>query len=1289
MVDSPLAIKVQRNFTSSLELFLTMLHLVFSLLVLKLVTAIESTTAHHYYVTAANGSDCPPSVPCHPLKYYVQNPSSYFTSDTVVEFLPGLHELNHTGHVYILQANNLTLVGSDSSAETPTGYSHLQSVVFCTDFTGFFFNLITDLKILNMRFSHCGSPLMSQIDSDTPQSVAEIFQVHVAIAIVEVHGLELHKVTVEKSFGYGLLGTNIWNRSIINDSHFVDNNEYIGKYQQCIDPNKVATCSGGNARLTYIDHPGVPANNTLEIINSEFLRGIAAIDPEPHLALSGGLDIIATVLFGHNIHITINNTVIAGNSGFIAGNMIISIYFGAEHVKIRIDRCHIHSGKGSSRSPPYPLGTTGLVCDISFTKEHSKGNTMPLHISNTNFTCNAGGVMMLTIRGRSNCVCNSSGYQVLMDSCKFFGNTIPNQAAVLSVSIANEKETVTVQETVLKVHFVLKNTTFHQNIEVHQRSFGALMVLLRIPEVTIINSTFDSNFGSRTVAVHRSKVVFEGQVVFQNNTSTRDGGALYLDESSLLHFKRGTMITFINNTAAQRGGAIFVESVRYGRPPSCFFELDSVNNYLQANVQLVFKGNRAEQAGDALYGGEIDQCSLFPEGLQYPYGIDFIENGNGWGRIVLADQLKVFESLFNFTDSSPSYSLVTSNAHRVCLCNESVPDFAKLQAVHKTAYPGQTIDVESVAVGQYNGTVPSVIIARTITSNTSMVLREVQLAQQSKRSCTRLQYTISSVNEYEVIQLYPTGAPRKYLTSLLTLINVTLLQCPPGFAFQNASNRCDCHPLLSQYNVTCDINNQTITKADTSWISFDQSGVVLHPDCPFDYCELGTVTFKLTEDPDIQCAFNRRGVLCGGCKPGFSLALGTSRCLECSSIWIFLLIPFAAAGLALVFLLLILNLTVSTGTINGLIFYANIVRANHAFFFPPGDSSFFSVFIAWLNLDLGIETCFWNGLDGYMKTWLQFAFPVYIWVIVVIIILLSRRFVFAAKLCGSHTVKVLATLFLLSYAKVLRTIITALSFTTPTLLVGPTMTVWLYDGNINYLGLKHTFLFLTALGFAFMFVLPFTLLVLLAPCLQAWSNKRFLRWVHRLKPLLDAYQGPYTDKFRCWTGVMLVVRNVLFLAFAVNGLGNPVVNLEIIITVVLGLQAFMWIPGRVYKVFLLNVLEAFFIVKLGVLSAWTIFIHQDNPNSIQDQTIAAYTITTITVVIFSAIVCYHVYVWLKGSHLIKGIARKYQKAQEVIAQDVPLDEDTSLATRVVRAPTVTFVEMNELRESLLSGDNNN
>ena len=40
------------------------------------------------------------------------------------------------------------------------------------------------------------------------------------------------------------------------------------------------------------------------------------------------------------------------------------------------------------------------------------------------------------------------------------------------------------------------------------------------------------------------------------------------------------------------------------------------------------------------------------------------------------------------------------------------------------------------------------------------------------------------------------------------------------------------------------------------------------------------------------------------------------------------------------------------------------------------------IFIARLNLDFGIETCLYYELDTYTKAWLQFVFPVYIWILV-------------------------------------------------------------------------------------------------------------------------------------------------------------------------------------------------------------------------------------------------------------------------------------------------------------------
>ena len=86
------------------------------------------------------------------------------------------------------------------------------------------------------------------------------------------------------------------------------------------------------------------------------------------------------------------------------------------------------------------------------------------------------------------------------------------------------------------------------------------------------------------------------------------------------------------------------------------------------------------------------------------------------------------------------------------------------------------------------------------------------------------------------------------------------------------------------------------------------------------------------------------------------------------------------------------------------------------------------IFIAWLNLDVGIETCYYNGMDTYGRTWLQFVFPLYVWALVGLIIVVSHYSTNAARIFGRNPVSVLATLFLLSYTKLLQTIIAVFSF---------------------------------------------------------------------------------------------------------------------------------------------------------------------------------------------------------------------------------------------------------------------
>ena len=131
-----------------------------------------------------------------------------------------------------------------------------------------------------------------------------------------------------------------------------------------------------------------------------------------------------------------------------------------------------------------------------------------------------------------------------------------------------------------------------------------------------------------------------------------------------------------------------------------------------------------------------------------------------------------------------------------------------------------------------------------------------------------------------------------------------------------------------------------------------------------------------------RCANNRGGFLCGSCQPNYSLSLGSSKCIKCPDNWYELLVGIIIAaffaGIVLVVLLLVLNLTVAVGTLNSIIFYANIIYASESEHFHQSHLTFVPVFISWLNLDIGFDICFFEGMDVYAKIWLQLAFPAYI-----------------------------------------------------------------------------------------------------------------------------------------------------------------------------------------------------------------------------------------------------------------------------------------------------------------------
>ena len=363
-----------------------------------------------------------------------------------------------------------------------------------------------------------------------------------------------------------------------------------------------------------------------------------------------------------------------------------------------------------------------------------------------------------------------------------------------------------------------------------------------------------------------------------------------------------------------------------------------------------FHLNKAGKAGNAIYGDYTSAC--------LPCGKD------ACSTCPIPDGSEIFHYV-GVNDSS-DLSNFTSDPTRVCLCENNIPDCYKIMN-NITVHPGESFNLSLVIVGYGMGTVPgSVIVSGSENRDNSDLFGSAsQVSQQIEVThCQDLSYSIVSERDREQMALavgqqsfalYLKDA-QSFLDYLLTgrsdysyqysvgrssihenffyipvFVEVDLLACPVGF--QLVRGRCVCHEILLDNNIeTCFFSSGTgfILRPAPYWVglpSDTNSSILIHPHCPFDYCQPQDI--KITaESVNTQCQYQRSGVLCGSCREGLSMILGSSECKICSNVYLVSIAIFILMGVALVTILTLLNMTVSVGTLSGLILFANILQAN-------------------------------------------------------------------------------------------------------------------------------------------------------------------------------------------------------------------------------------------------------------------------------------------------------------------------------------------------------------------------
>ena len=1202
----------------------------YSILIVGLISILaETEEGVVYYVSpteplsscAGNTSSCPSGQLCHTMDYLVENSSKFFSSDHInvtLIFMCGVH--NYTKDLTVQNLHSFVMKGAAESKENVIidhQFGAQLGKPNCTIIQ--FFNIsFVNITILTMR---CPSiNLKDGLITVKSSSLYGYTDTKESLSLITItdrgsQALLDNCAFKENCFVSSNFSAGITIRNSTFQSYKHEHGSMIAAY------SSVVTLAG------YVNFTnGITGINSLV-----YSSGAAVFLRTTHPEFNSSLNITtgATVYF---VNLTSNNMggAVYGEDG------VMSI-----GVKAKVVFMHnVAAGSGGAVLLKTGTITVGIESNVVFAY-----NLVHLYGGGAIFL--KDGALNIGTNASVRFSHNSAGWNggaVNLLNGQMIINTNANLNFSNNSALGNIRE---IQTTIGGGAVFLRNSTIHVNtcaITFHGNRgtlggamyfrYGTMHIKSNTSVMFITNTAhlqggaiyIESGVPSSIIVDNSAKLLFFNNSAFQ-------GGALYVTPSSFA-IKVGyqSSVQFINNTAFDVGGAVYSE-MQSAAP--CLF---MVTDY---SAELSFIGSYANRSiGHHMYGTSVRDEKCDKRDIQYankqgkPYCWHPHDNAHEYINISFHPGLK--EAL--------KLSPVSSTPWRVCLCDSNgKPQCANFSQIFTniSVYRGETFTLPAYVVGYDFGTTVGIVHAGFLYSNQSSQLEKSQYNQpvNTSKMCTTLKYTVYSKHGKELLQLQTSVLPisasinkestksaitryKKLISAciahytlhdngclpqvLLTtpvFINVTLLPgCPPGLTLNHDHTTCSCYSILANNRFHCSVLNKTgfLNWNGTVWVNatFNESqstGIIYNRFCPLNYCKSANKTINIGDDPSKQCASNRTGILCGACMENFSLAIGSSRCIECpNSHNVALLLAFAAAGVFLVFFILALNLTVTQGLINGLIFYANIVWAYKIILFPSEIQEnywlvFLQVFVAWLNLDFGIESCFFVGLDAYWKTWLQFLFPFYIWAIAGGIIVACRYSSRITYFIGSRAVPLLATLFLLSYMKLLRTIIDATSVAVIAQYPQNTSyVVWYLDGNLRYCQHPHIYLFLAAMATLVFLWLPYTLLLLFIQPLRRVSHLRPLKWINKLAPVYDAYFSPLKDKHQYWFGTMLFVRGILLIVLTVTSASNPELNVFILFLSIAFLFFFVSVK-HVYKRMTVRILESATLLNLIILSAGTLY----------------------------------------------------------------------------------------------------
>ena len=430
-------------------------------------------------------------------------------------------------------------------------------------------------------------------------------------------------------------------------------------------------------------------------------------------------------------------------------------------------------------------------------------------------------------------------------------------------------------------------------------------------------------------------------------------------------------------------------------------------------------------------------------------------------------------------------------------------------------------------------------------------------------------------------------------------MNVTLLPCPPGFIL--SENECTCSIESYTATVSCDLTSFQANIKWGYWAGYIENNTLATGVCPLTFCAYNDTDYgrnvplpKITSRDHLDeyiCGPTRSGILCGSCKPGYSVFYHSPnyschRSQYCKWGWLFYILSELVPVTVLFAVILTLNINFTSGGISGFILFSQlldsvIVNGSGVVQYPHslsvlswGYQLIYGVFtINFFNIE-PLAFCLWEGATALDVLAFRYVTIVYAFLLVIVTLLLLKYcgHMLAGKCVRITTIKNsvvhgLSAFIILCYAQTTKVSIYLLISgyvrgERGKLLSGRVF----FNGDIGLFSIEHLPYALPAFACLMTIcIIPPVILILypsvnkilvLCKLADAKTVKRVSRMVPigKLKPFLDSFQSCFNDHLRFFAGIYFLYRWIALVMFALMPLTGFYMSLGIAYILVLMLH---------------------------------------------------------------------------------------------------------------------------------------